>query len=171
MAKLEDLIERVPDAALRRELETAAAQVKRRQRFGLVFEEHIPETTALVGVPVRVGSLVQRRREFEGGALFRVRAIAVNVAELEPTNEREEPRAGERERVSVSDLLVVKRFGEPIYPLLRPLGAIVKGPNDRPHHTVINGENFHALQLLVHLLERQVDCIYIDPPYNTGARD
>ncbi len=171
MAKLEDLIERVPDAALRRELEGAAAQVKRRQRFGLVFEEHIPETTVLAGVPVRVGSLVQRRRDFEGRALFRVNAIADEKAEIEPTTEREEPRTGASERVPVSELLVVKRFGEPIYPLLRPLGRVENGPTDRPCHAVINGENFHALQLLVHLLERKVDCIYIDPPYNTGARD
>src|ERR1043165_7276991 len=31
--------------------------------------------------------------------------------------------------------------------------------------------NFHALQLLEYLYAGQVDCIYIDPPYNTGARD
>ena len=36
---------------------------------------------------------------------------------------------------------------------------------------MLNGENYHALQLLLYLYERQVDCIYIDPPYNTGARD
>lgn len=45
------------------------------------------------------------------------------------------------------------------------------GPATRPYHAVINGENYHALQLLVHLLEGRVDCIYIDPPFNTGARD
>jgi adenine-specific DNA-methyltransferase len=36
---------------------------------------------------------------------------------------------------------------------------------------VINGENFHALSLLLFAYEGAVDCIYIDPPYNTGARD
>jgi adenine-specific DNA-methyltransferase len=36
---------------------------------------------------------------------------------------------------------------------------------------VINGENYHALQLFTYLYAGQVDCIYIDPPYNTGARD
>jgi len=171
MAKLDDLIERVPEAALRKELEAAAAQLKRRQRFGLVFEEHIPETTALADVPIRVGSLVQRRRDLEGGTLFRVVTIKSGTAELEPSDEREQPRTGERERLPLSELLVVKRFGEPIYPLLRSLGQINKGGVDRSYHTVIDGENFHALQLLVHLLERQVDCIYIDPPFNTGARD
>lgn len=171
MAKLEDLIGRVPDAALRRELEAAAAQVKRRQRFGLVFEEHIPETTALTGVPVRPGALVQRRKDLEGEALFRVTAVTGKTAEVEPTDERERPRAGERERIPISELLVVKRFGEPIYPMLRSLGQVSMGGDDRPYHAVVNGENFHALQLLVHLLEGRVDCIYIDPPFNTGARD
>ncbi|WP_343251393.1 site-specific DNA-methyltransferase [Mycoplasma amphoriforme] len=36
---------------------------------------------------------------------------------------------------------------------------------------MIESENYHALQLLEYLYARQVDCIYIDPPYNTGARD
>ena len=36
---------------------------------------------------------------------------------------------------------------------------------------LINADNFHALQLLLYAYERQVDIIYIDPPYNTGARD
>ena len=30
---------------------------------------------------------------------------------------------------------------------------------------MINGENFHALQLFCYLYEKQVDCIYVDPPY------
>ena len=42
---------------------------------------------------------------------------------------------------------------------------------DRPFHTVINAENFHALQVLLYTHEGKVDAIYIDPPYNTGARD
>lgn len=36
---------------------------------------------------------------------------------------------------------------------------------------VINGENFHALQLLTLVQARSIDCIYIDPPYNTGDTD
>jgi len=42
---------------------------------------------------------------------------------------------------------------------------------DKPFHTVINAENFHALQALLFADEGQVDAIYIDPPYNTGATD
>ena len=36
---------------------------------------------------------------------------------------------------------------------------------------LINADNFHALQLLLYAYEGKVDVIYIDPPYNTGARD
>ena len=74
------------------------------------------------------------------------------------------------EIVAVKDLLVVKRFGEPIYPALSSHGAIRRGGN-KPFHAVVNGENFHVLQLFLYLYEGQVDCIYIDPPFNTGARD
>ena len=35
----------------------------------------------------------------------------------------------------------------------------------------VNAENFHALQVLLYTHEGKVDTIYIDPPYNTGARD
>jgi adenine-specific DNA-methyltransferase len=64
----------------------------------------------------------------------------------------------------------VKRLGDPIYPTLHPLGSVEKAPG-KPYHAVIDGENYHALQLLLYLYEGRVDCIYIDPPYNTGARD
>ena len=50
----------------------------------------------------------------------------------------------------------------------------VEGPGyqpDSPRHIAIESENFLALGLLVDLYEGQVDCIYIDPPYNTGSTD
>lgn len=36
---------------------------------------------------------------------------------------------------------------------------------------MIEADNYHALQLLEYLYAGKVDCIYIDPPYNTGAKD
>ena len=36
---------------------------------------------------------------------------------------------------------------------------------------MINGENFHVLEQLTFTHEHTIDAIYIDPPYNTGARD
>lgn len=40
-----------------------------------------------------------------------------------------------------------------------------------PWNFIIEGDNLQALYLLVKALRGKVDCIYIDPPYNTGARD
>jgi adenine-specific DNA-methyltransferase len=51
MARLDDLVNEVKDAALRKKLQDAVLDLKRRQRFGLVFEEHVPETSALFDFP------------------------------------------------------------------------------------------------------------------------
>lgn len=40
-----------------------------------------------------------------------------------------------------------------------------------PAHTLIEGDNLHALTVLSYTHAAQVDVIYIDPPYNTGNRD
>jgi adenine-specific DNA-methyltransferase len=77
---------------------------------------------------------------------------------------------GAEEQVACDDLVVVAEFGEPIYPGLRRLGSIDRG-GDKPAHVVIKGENYHALEALRFSHAGKVDCIYIDPPYNTGARD
>ena len=61
--------------------------------------------------------------------------------------------------------------GDPIYPALVPVDRIARGGPDKPWHMLINADNFHALQLLLYCYEGKVDVIYIDPPYNTGARD
>jgi adenine-specific DNA-methyltransferase len=166
MARLDDLVAQVADPSLRREMEAALGEMKRRQRFGLVFEQHIPETTVLHGLPIQAGSLVQRRDDPQAKVYWRVTATTPQEqATVEPSN------GGEPEQVPVGDLLAVKRFGEPMYPALTPLGSVRRGRDDKPHHAVINGENFHALQLLAYQFEGQVDCIYLDPPYNTGTRD
>ena len=40
-----------------------------------------------------------------------------------------------------------------------------------PWNYIIEGDNLHALYLLEKTHRGKIDCIYIDPPYNTGARD
>jgi adenine-specific DNA-methyltransferase len=74
-------------------------------------------------------------------------------------------------QLPVEELVSVACFGDPIFPSLEPVAKVENAPKDSPWHTVIEADNFHALQLLAYLYPKQVDCIYIDPPYNTGARD
>lgn len=71
----------------------------------------------------------------------------------------------------VDALVCVAQFGEPIYPYLQPLDTVCNAPDSDLWHTLIEADNYHALQLLEYLYAGKVDCIYIDPPYNTGARD
>jgi len=42
---------------------------------------------------------------------------------------------------------------------------------DKPVNLLIEGDNYHALSVLNYTHAKKVDVIYIDPPYNTGARD
>jgi len=47
----------------------------------------------------------------------------------------------------------------------------IKTDPSKPIHILIEGDNYHALSVLAYTHERSVDIIYIDPPYNTGAKD
>jgi adenine-specific DNA-methyltransferase len=164
LAELEDLVEQIPDPDLRQAFVAALRDLKRRQRFGLVFEQHIPELGGLPGLPIQEGGLVHIKGGPDDGSLRRVLSITGDTVTLQPLE------GGSSQDLSRSDLVTVKRFGEPVYSALTPLGGEKRG-NHKPHHAVINGENFHVLQMMLYLYEGEVDCIYIDPPYNTGARD
>ncbi|HIZ60617.1 MAG TPA: site-specific DNA-methyltransferase [Candidatus Dorea faecipullorum] len=39
------------------------------------------------------------------------------------------------------------------------------------YHYLLEGDNLHSLRLLGETCRKKVDCIYIDPPYNTGNKD
>jgi len=162
VAKLEDLIAQVEDAALRQSLAAAASEAKETRNFGLVFEQHIPETVAVIGLPARRGQRVRLRSQIDTGPDYTVKKATTKTVTLAADDDSTLD-------ASPGDVAVVKRFGEPIYPTLTPIGEVRR--SEGPAHTVINGENYHALQTLLYLYEGQVDCIYIDPPYNTGARD
>ena len=43
--------------------------------------------------------------------------------------------------------------------------------SNKPWNFLIEGDNLQALLLLEKTHKGMIDCIYIDPPYNTGAKD
>lgn len=161
VAEIEDLIAQVSDPDLRMRLQAAVRSLKERKRFGLVFEEHIPEVAPIPGMPVGVGDTVMDRTESDGG-LHRVRKLLTRTAHVEPV------AGGDVETRRLADLYLVRRFGEPTYPALVPVGTAGNRPAGARTHAVVCGENYHALQMLLYLHRGQFDCIYIDPPYNTG---
>ncbi|MCB9179073.1 MAG: site-specific DNA-methyltransferase [Flavobacteriales bacterium] len=170
MAKIEDLIAQIPDERLRKAIAGEVKELKKTKKFGLVFEEHLPETVRLPSLPVKVGELVAKKKE-SGNELWRVRDLSKGIATLAKDVEGYSAAASEKNKVKVDELVVVRRFGEPIYPALKPVDRVARGGHDKPWHVLINADNFHALQLLLYCYEKQVDVIYIDPPYNSGARD
>ena len=171
MAAIHDLLNQITDPKLRERITREWEAATRHKKFGLVFEQHLPEVVPIYSAKPRKGDLVAKR----SGSLnetWRVRRIEGSTAHLmKPRQAGEKESAGERMTLPVAELLVVKQFGDPIFPTLVPMDAVENGPADAPWHTLIEADNYHALQLLEYLYAGKVDCIYIDPPYNTGAKD
>lgn len=165
MAVINDLIERISDPELRRRISEEVARMQKQKKFGLVFEEHLPEATPLYDIPIKKKSLVSLKdRYFKD--FYLVKDINGDKLICEKQDDS-------REIVELNrkDVVAVAQFGQPIYPYLKPMDAVKNAPDSDLWHTLIEADNYHALQLLVYLYRGMVDCIYIDPPYNTGAKD
>ena len=183
MSRLSNLLRQVEmlDEPLGADLKREVEALSERRAFGLNFERHIPETVELPDRPVRRGDKVrflpQRgtrptsadSRVWRVWRVGRVRGSGEGaVADLLPLRDSKDGQ--ETATRAVEDLVVVAEFRDPIYPGLVSTGRVHRG-GDKPFHAVINAENFHALQVLLYTHEGKVDAIYIDPPYNSGARD
>lgn len=164
MSALNDLIEQIPSPELRFKIRQEVDRMTKQKKFGLVFEDHLPECTPLYDYPVKKGSIVAKKTG-KVSDNFIVKSIVDGKAECEGVETHE------TETIDVSELVCVARFGEPIYPYLKPIDSICNAPDSDLWHTLIEADNYHALQLLEYLYACKVDCIYIDPPYNTGAHD
>lgn len=177
MSRLTDLIARAKakDPALGEELDREFRALASRRAFGLNFERHRPESVELPGRPVRKGDKVRvlpaRGATAKGDQrLWRVLRIAgsgaARKAHLALIDDQEQGAA----EVPIMDLVVVAEFRDYVYPGLVSTGRVEHGAN-KPFHTIINAENFHALEALAYTHRNKIDLIYIDPPYNTGAKD
>lgn len=164
MAALDDLISQIPDESLRERIRAEMKRANRQKKFGLVFEEHLPEATPLYDIPVKRGSVVAKK-DGQVTDIYYVEKIEDGQATCFHKASKE------RVVLPVDALVCVAQFGEPIYPYLQPLDTVCNAPDSDLWHTLIEADNYHALQLLEYLYAGKVDCIYIDPPYNTGARD
>jgi adenine-specific DNA-methyltransferase len=174
LSRLNDLIRQVgrTDDSLATDLQREVAALSERRSFGLNFERHVPEVVELPGRRVRRGDKVRLlpSRGATPGApderLWRVTGTGDDgQVTLEALDGLGRPATAARE-----NLVVVAESRDAIYPGLVSTGRVARGAN-KPFHTVINAENFHALQALLYTHRGTVDAIYIDPPYNTGARD
>lgn len=157
------------------DLEREYKVLSSRLPFGLNFERHRPEAVELPQRPVRKGEKVRvlpARGSTKKGdqRLWQVKAIHKKgrgkVVDLELLGAAK----AQTQTVKLDDLVVVAEFRDTLYPGLVSTGKVQRG-GDKPFHTVINGENYHVLKALTYTHRGKVDAIYIDPPYNTGAKD
>lgn len=179
MSRLNDLLRQLEttDPALAKDLRREVDALSNRRAFGLNFERHVPEAVELPGRrPVRRGDKVRilPPRGTQGclGDDRLWRAVAITKDASGTRTASLELLGGEDETAEapVDDLVVVAEFRDPIYPGLVSTGSVERG-GEKPFHAVINAENYHALQTLLFTHRAKVDVIYIDPPYNTGAKD
>ena len=164
MALLQDLIKQIDDPSLRRRIMEEVGKLTKQKKFGLVFEEHLPECTPLYDVDIKNGSKVALKTG-KVSDIYLVNSIEDGKAICEHRADHAEAE------FALEDIIAVAEFGEPIYPYLKPIDTVCNAPDSELWHTLIEADNYHALQLLEYLYAGKVDCIYIDPPYNTGARD
>lgn len=182
MSRLSDLIAQAKKenprlgAALEQEF-----HARTNRTFGLVFERHLPEEVELPGRPVRRGDTVhvlppRGSNDTPDTRTWRVisteRTDTGRVAQLVETHPAADQQPEMKEAVDVADLVVTAQQDDVIYPGLRQTGEVIgSGDPNAPFHSVINAENYHALKMLTYTHYHSIDCIYIDPPYNTGAKD
>lgn len=177
VSRLTDLIAqaKAKDPQLGADLDIEFKVLSARLPFGLNFERHRPEAVELPQRPIRKGDKVRllppRGSATKGDQrLWHVKSVRQDgdsrVADLEVLGVAK----SDTRSVGSEDLVVVAEFRDTIYPGLISTGRVERG-GTKPHHTVINGENYHVLKTLTYTHRGKVDAIYIDPPYNTGAKD
>lgn len=164
MAELHELIAKIENPELRAQIQEAANKLFKQKKFGLVFEDHLPECTPLYDIPVRKGAKVSLKSG-KVNETYTVLKIENGRALCLPRDK------SDAVDFDVNELVTTAELGDPIYPSLQMLDEVCNAPDSDLWHTLIEADNYHALQLLEYLYAGKVDCIYIDPPYNTRAKD
>src|SRR5205823_3676987 len=137
--KLEDLIAQIPDECLRKAIASEVKVLKKTKHFGLVFEEHLPETVRMPRLPIRPGEQVALKRQ-TGNERWHVKSLQDGTAVCERATDNGQTSPATLEEFPITDLVVVRSFGEPIYPALLPLAHLARGGMDKPWQMVISAD-------------------------------
>ena len=79
MAAINDLIAQIEDRTLRERLKIEAQRITKDKKFGLVFEEHLPELTPIYKAKVQRGNLVVEKGK-DLSNLWRVLSVSKGQA-------------------------------------------------------------------------------------------
>lgn len=151
------------------EIAAAIKKYVRDHAYGLVFEENLPDAVRLYKKTPCPGDVVNILPE-RGCMETEENKTAWAVKEVNNGTAVISNEAGTKE-IPVEDLVVCASPNTIIYPGLKEIDRVENGSPDDPYHVLINAENYHALEMLLYAYAGKVDCLYIDPPYNTGAKD
>lgn len=178
MSRLTDLISQAKNSnvQLGQDLEREFKALTSRVAFGLNFERHLPESVELPQRPVRKGDKVRKKtpRGSSGPVderLWVVSQISKSGKRLTTKLRSVDNSDLKTIKVDVEDLVVVAEFRDYLYPGLETTETLECSEVQKPYHITISGENYLVLKTLSYTHRGKVDVIYIDPPYNTGARD
>ena len=159
MAAIDQYIERIPNPELQEQIRDEVARLMKKKRFGLVYENHLPDNVVMPEVTIRRGTKVALR-DATPNDVYEVQNIVEENAECRHLITMEDST------FPLKDLVAVAQRGDIIYPYLKPIDSVKNAPDSDLWHTLIEADNYHALQTLAYLYPGKVDCIYIDPPYN-----
>lgn len=122
MAILDELVTQIENPDLRARIAAEVEKLAKQKKFGLVFEEHLPECTPLWDIPVKAG----RKAALKTGHVndfYTVLKIEDGVATC--LNKDKSATA----EFPVEELVCVAEFGEPIYPYLKPIDTVCNAPD------------------------------------------
>ena len=165
MSAIDQYIERIPNSDLREQLRSEIARLTKKKKFGLVFENHLPDNVILHEVTIRRGTKVALKGKAPKD-VYEVQSISEGDTDNPRNAVCRHLVTFEDSVFKVEDLVAVAERGDVIYPYLKPMDSVKNVPDSNLWHTLIEADNYHALQLLAYLYPGMVDCIYIDPPYN-----
>lgn len=164
MAAIDDLVNQIQDKNLRERIREEVSHLQRNKKLGLIYEDHLPECTPLYKEKVKLGSKVA----VDGKDISRVLKVVNIENSIATCNEIGTTKL---ETHPIKNLVVVAEIGETIYPYLKQIDEVSTNSNKDVWQILIQADNYNALQFLNYVYNQQIDCIYIDPPYNTGAKD
>ena len=150
---------------------------KKEKKYGLIWEQKHPGYERLWNQKITVGCSVHilpPRYQSTVGSDTSVWTVTEiddeNNAHLIHYNGTKTP---DQKTVSMNDDVLVKVADlESIQKSALILDEeITHSHADDVHHAVINAENLRALQMMEKTHTGKIDAIYIDPPYNTGAKE
>lgn len=162
MSAINQYIERIQDPELRGQLRVEINRLTKKKRFGLVYENHLPDNVLLHEVAIRRGTKVVLRNA-KPNDIYEVQSLEDGEVRMATCRHL---GTFEDKVFPITNLVAIAQCGDVIYPYLKLMDSVQNAPDSDLWHTLIEADNYHALQTLAYLYPGMVDCIYIDPPYN-----